>query len=82
MGKILLMSLADSDRIKKSLKAVNSIPSKKVYFFTWIDVWEKMPDMQIARATGFCFEYLQKIYVCGGFTSEFKRSKKIEVWDL
>lgn len=38
--------------------------------------------MTIPRATGFCFHYIDKIYVCGGFSKDEKRSKKIEVFDL
>lgn len=38
--------------------------------------------MTIPRATGFCFHYIDKIYACGGFSRDEKRSKKIEVFDL
>lgn len=37
--------------------------------------------MSIQRCTGFSLLWRDKIYVFGGYTSEFRRSKKIEVFD-
>ena len=37
--------------------------------------------MHTPRSTGFSLIYRSKIYVFGGYTSEKKRSKKIEIYD-
>jgi N-acetylneuraminic acid mutarotase len=37
--------------------------------------------MQSPRSTGFSFIFKSKIYVFGGYTSDKKRSKTIEIYD-
>jgi N-acetylneuraminic acid mutarotase len=37
--------------------------------------------MKMERSTGFSLVFTNKIYLFGGYTSEKKRTKKIEVYD-
>lgn len=37
--------------------------------------------MKIPRSTGFSFIFKSKIYICGGYSGERKRSKKIQIFD-
>jgi N-acetylneuraminic acid mutarotase len=61
---------------------VNSIASSKVIIsIASLEKWRDITPMKTPRSTGFSFIFKNKIYICGGYTGDKKRSKTIEVYD-
>lgn len=59
----------------------NSLLKKCEYYDIDKNKWFLMPDMNVGRCTACGFVYWDKIWVFGGYTNWYKRSRKIEFFD-
>jgi N-acetylneuraminic acid mutarotase len=68
-------------KINCSAAVNNTVLRKVIRWLASLEKWRQITPMQSPRSTGFSLIFKSKIYVFGGYTSDKKRSKTIEIYD-